>query len=559
MNTINIPIKLYGKTAAQLASDNAIYEARQLVFETDTRKFKFTDGVTAYNTLPYIGVSATERDLIGMLVSGGDGTMVLHNDGTYKVVSGGGGGGGGVWGSITGTLANQTDLMAALNGKQASLGFTPENVTNKSTDGTMAANSDSLYPSQKAVRTFAEAKKAEANTYSDGLITALKDGVATPGNTLQKLYNLILGADAEDYVANIAARNAYNIPQLPFTLFVTDDGDGKWAKYQATTTGVGATFVKISDPDLLNAVMSAAAIKASYESNADTNAFTNALLTKLNAIEALADVTDAGNVGSSIHGSSAKGTPVNEDKIAIIDSAGNVLATVSLTDLKTFLKAHNDTLYQAIGTYLTASNIEDTAYNAITWNGITGNTASKNALRDEFENRLLKSSYQRTNYKVISNWTIMPDSSGNTFLEPASVKQSNDRYPGVVLVKKDSGGKTSIGFYDIVPSDYVGNAFIGIVWGSTAVTGNNAVLGVDYNSGALASTLDPSSDTESVSATVADSTTSMMGVVTELPLTSTNLTANGKIEGVIWRNSGGADNLAADIVIKTLYLKYNNY
>lgn len=34
------------------------------------------------------------------------------------------------------------------------LGFVPENVANKSTDGTLSANSDTLYPSQKAVRTY---------------------------------------------------------------------------------------------------------------------------------------------------------------------------------------------------------------------------------------------------------------------------------------------------------------------------------------------------------------------------------------------------------------------
>ena len=31
------------------------------------------------------------------------------------------------WGSITGTLSNQTDLQNALNAKANSLGFTPEN------------------------------------------------------------------------------------------------------------------------------------------------------------------------------------------------------------------------------------------------------------------------------------------------------------------------------------------------------------------------------------------------------------------------------------------------
>lgn len=123
-----------------------------------------------------------------------------------------------------------------------------------------------------------------ANGYSNNLILNLKDGVSTAGNTLQKLYNLILGASSQDYVANISQRNAYNIPKLPFSLFVIDDGDGKWAIYQATTIGVNANYVKISDPDLLNALMSSAAIKTAYESNADTNAFTNALLFKLNAI-----------------------------------------------------------------------------------------------------------------------------------------------------------------------------------------------------------------------------------------------------------------------------------
>jgi hypothetical protein len=39
-----------------------------------------------------------------------------------------------------------------------------------------------------------------------------------------------------------------------------------------------------------------AEIKTAYENNADTNAFTDALLTKLNGIEASADVTDAANV-----------------------------------------------------------------------------------------------------------------------------------------------------------------------------------------------------------------------------------------------------------------------
>lgn len=119
-----------------------------------------------------------------------------------------------------------------------------------------------------------------------GLITSLKDGVTSAGDTLLKLYNLIQGAVEQYQVANIAGRNALDITKLNCSIFVTDDGDGKWAIYKPTTLGVGATFIKTMDEDSLAAVMSAAQIKIAYESNADTNAFTNALKAKLDAFTA---------------------------------------------------------------------------------------------------------------------------------------------------------------------------------------------------------------------------------------------------------------------------------
>jgi len=82
---------------------------------------------------------------------------------------------GGAWGTITGLLSNQLDLQAALDAKyditnpdsfiditalapyQLALGFTPEDVANKDIDTALAANSDILYPSQKAVKTYIDA------------------------------------------------------------------------------------------------------------------------------------------------------------------------------------------------------------------------------------------------------------------------------------------------------------------------------------------------------------------------------------------------------------------
>jgi len=84
-------------------------------------------------------------------------------------------------------------------------------------------------------------------------------------------------------------------------------------------------------------------------------AFTSTLKTKLDGIETAADVTDAGNVGSSIHGATGKTTPVDADTVPLIDSAAsNVLKKVTWANIKATLKTYFDTLYQPIDATLTA-------------------------------------------------------------------------------------------------------------------------------------------------------------------------------------------------------------
>lgn len=70
---------------------------------------------------------------------------------------------------------------------------------------------------------------------------------------------------------------------------------------------------------------------------------------KLAAVEASADVTDAGNVGSSIHGATAKTTPVDADTVGLIDSAAsNVLKKVTWANIKATLETYFDTLYATV-------------------------------------------------------------------------------------------------------------------------------------------------------------------------------------------------------------------
>jgi hypothetical protein len=88
-----------------------------------------------------------------------------------------------VWGNITGNINDQLDLKLILDSKydatnpsgfitsgeaaftyQPILGYIPEDSANKNPDTTLSANSDDFYPTQKAVK-----------TYADGLIVGLLD------------------------------------------------------------------------------------------------------------------------------------------------------------------------------------------------------------------------------------------------------------------------------------------------------------------------------------------------------------------------------------------------
>lgn len=197
-----------------------------------------------------------------------------------------------------------------------------------------------------AAEDYVNQKADEANIYTDDAITALLDGVDASGDTLQKLYNLILTNTSEITVADIASRDAYDVPTTPFNIFVLNDGDGQWATYKATTTGIGATFVKTSDPDLLNAAMSASAIKAAYESNADTNAYTNAEKAKLGGIAsgATANDTDANLKNRANHTGSQLASTISNFSAATI---AVVLTGLSLATGGTI--ASTDTILQAFG------------------------------------------------------------------------------------------------------------------------------------------------------------------------------------------------------------------
>jgi len=128
--------------------------------------------------------------------------------------------------------------------------------------------------------------------------------------------------------------------------------------YQITTPANVRGYLNVADGaeantvDSVNSQTGAVVLDADdIDDTSTTNKFTTASdISKLSGIEALADVTDAGNVGSSIHGSTAKTTPVDADTVPLIDSAAsNVLKKLSWANIKATLKTYFDTLYYGSG------------------------------------------------------------------------------------------------------------------------------------------------------------------------------------------------------------------
>lgn len=102
------------------------------------------------------------------------------------------------------------------------IGYTPENVANKDTDGTLAANSDTRYPSQKAVKTAI----AAARTY--GLFSSFAGGppaIAAGTTVIQTTGYSVQGRGEAFYLYDAAVDGTY-VTANPRTSFLALDGRG---------------------------------------------------------------------------------------------------------------------------------------------------------------------------------------------------------------------------------------------------------------------------------------------------------------------------------------------
>ena len=106
--------------------------------------------------------------------------------------------------------------------------------------------------SDLAARALDNAVVKKANNLSD--VTASTARTNLDVYSKNEVQNMVAGAKDAYSVADQTAKNALTDPKISDRVFVTNDGDGKWALYIVTaiTNGNGSTstFSKIADEDI---------------------------------------------------------------------------------------------------------------------------------------------------------------------------------------------------------------------------------------------------------------------------------------------------------------------
>lgn len=158
------------------------------------------------------------------------------------------------------------------------------------------------------------------------LQTRLGDFITAVGTDYKQLKSWMFGSggsltdlDTSDKTSLVAAINE---------AFAAVSGGG--------VTNLGATL-SASQTIITSDTGTDATIPAADTTNAGV--MTKTMFDKLAAIEASADVTDVGNIGSSVHGATAKTTPVGADEVLILDSAASYAAKrMTATNFATYIQ-----------------------------------------------------------------------------------------------------------------------------------------------------------------------------------------------------------------------------
>lgn len=123
-------------------------------------------------------------------------------------------------------------------------GFTPENVVNKDTDGTLAANSDTKYASQKAVKTYADAKVADAINNGTTTVAPSQNAVYDALAIHEGEWKTLAHGRAFHIASNVTAAGIYWHNTLGHTSTITG----------STGSNTAPSFIYIKSSDFVSSI-----------------------------------------------------------------------------------------------------------------------------------------------------------------------------------------------------------------------------------------------------------------------------------------------------------------
>lgn len=156
----------------------------------------------------------------------------------------------------------------------------------------------------------------------------------------------------------------------------------------------------------------------------------------------------------------------------------------------------------------------------------------------------------------------VPDSSGNVFVEPYTVKATNDVWGGLITVFNDTATRLGLRGFISVPKNYNsgGTVKIVVVWTATATSGN-VVWDFDYRgvTGNDAESLDQTGQQEQLTVTDAAPGAAHRRLEVTMTVTAGNLAADDTLEWELFRDgASGSDTMAAAALLFDVLLEYTD-